>query len=197
MKKYFFEILFLSAIAGLIFSCDNSKKQSETLKLDSLKNSFLVVKDSLDSIWTAMIYDDDNKLGLMKRVLREINEIGNADEKQLGELNERIDNAKANRFDQQTMANSDLIDEYDFAVSSLIKEIESLATNNPRYDDYPLLGELLGEIKNADNRLLLHRIHYDLYANEYNNFLTSHLDLVNEIDPNDKGEKRNLFQISD
>jgi len=197
MKKYFFELVVLAGFIGLTMSCDNTKQQRNAEQVDSLKSSFLIVKDSLDSIWTTMIEDDDYKLGWMKRLLQEVKNTNVYDEKQIQELLDRIDNTKANRYNQESMGNQELIDEYDFAVSSLIKEIETVATSNPKYENFPLMEELIKEIRDADNRLIIHRIHYDLYAKDYNAFIAEHPDLAKEVDPNDPGVKRNLFQISD
>jgi len=188
--------LFIAFIA-MVSGCNNAKKAREAAELDSLKQFYLIVKDSLDSTWNFMIAEDDLKLTFMKRLLEEITHSNSYDEETVNSLVSRIEDARLMRYDRQSMGNQNLIDEYDFAINSLIKEITALARSNPRYQNFPSMAQLIEYIQETDERVLLHRVHYDFFAKDYNKFINEHGELAKEIDGGDPQNKVNLFQISE
>lgn len=187
-------LVFVSFLA-IISSCDNSKAEKEAAAIDSIKQYYTVVVDSLDSTWNFMIYEDDMKLSFMRQLLEEIKLTNEYDEEAVNTLMNRIADTQEMRYDQQSMGNQNLIDEYDFAISSLIKEITALARANPQFQNFPRMEQLIDNITYVDERVLFHRIHYDYFAKDYNRLVEDHSELVREVNPEDPQDKVNVFQI--
>ncbi len=181
-----------------LYSCTTSTSTKDpAVVLDSLQTTYKVINDSLSNAWKVMIDDDDLKLTYMKRLLQEVEFTNNFDKDTVDGLKQRVDAAMALRYDQQSMSDSDLIDEYDATVQNLISEISGYARSNPFYEKYPLMAELITDIQTADGRVLFHRVHYDDFAKLYNQFLSDNGDLLDQIDPNIRRSKYPLFQLSE
>ncbi len=121
-----------------------------------------------------MIQDDDDKLDNMKRILQEVEFSGDYNRLKLDSLNKDIDKLTAIRYDQQTMSDSDLINLYDSMTTQVMGEVTVFTTRLSQFDQYPLMGELIQEVFEADDRVLRYRIEYDRSAKEYNAFIESH-----------------------
>jgi len=193
--RFIYNFLVFVAFIAMVSSCDNNRAAREAEVRDSLTQYYTLVKDSIDSTWTIMMHEDDMKLGLMKHLLEEITNTNDYDEEAVNSLMSRVDDVKAMRYDQVSMGNQELIDQYDFAINSLIKEISVLARSNPQYQNFPRMAELLDNIQYIDNRVLFHRVHYDYFAKDYNKIIHDHPDLVKEIDPKDPQVDINIFEI--
>lgn len=189
--------LLLSAIVTVIFySCDNSKKESDgSVDADSLLIRYNALVDSVDVNWVVMIADDDDKLVLMKRLLLEVSYTNNFDKDRYQELNEMVEQLKAMRYDQTTMINSALIDAYDSATFAITDQIFEFARNHPRFDDIPLMEELIDDINAKNSYVLMHRIHYDNWVKELNSFKKNNLDKLLATDPVYETESMPLFEL--
>ena len=93
------------------------------------------------------------------------------------------------------MQDSGLIDEYDLVIASLINEVSSYASTHPKFENYPLMTELINDIREADNRVLFHRITSDKFAKEYNALIETNKDILSQIDPDLKFERKPLFEL--
>ena len=190
-----YNLLVFTLFISIISSCDNSRAEKEAAAIDSIKQYYTVVVDSLDSTWNIMIYEDDMKLSFLKQLLEEIELTNEYDEEAVKNLKARVEDTRKMRYDQKSMGNQELIDEYDFAISSLIKEITALARANPQFQNFPRMEQLIDNIAYIDERVLFHRIHYDFFAKDYNTLVTDHPDLVREVNPGDPQDRVNVFQI--
>lgn len=184
--------------AGVIIagaSCSSNKSARErAAMIDSLKYTYVKIQDSIDHTWTVMIKDDDEKIAYLKRLLQEVSYTNNYDEEQYEELMNRVEKLKTLRYKRSSMENSNLIDEYDLAVKSTINDVVGFAKSNPEYEKYPLMEELITDIRSKDNEVLMYRVDYDQSARSYNRFINEHKKLMDEIDPEHK-EKLPLFAI--
>lgn len=183
-------------LAVLVLSqCQTGDKSVDTDELESLKLSYQAINDSIAVSWKLMIEDDDEKLFHLKRLVDEITFTNEYDQGKVDELYLRIEKAKSLRYDQESMQDSGLIDEYDLVIASLINEVSSYASTHPKFENYPLMPELINDIREADNRVLFHRITFDKYAKEYNALIETNKDILSKIDPDLKFERKPLFEL--
>lgn len=177
-------ILFMIGIFAIIVtSCDPKKQSSSDAdRHDSLLVKYTALEDSVDNAWQIMITDDDDKHLLMKRLLLEVSYTNNYDKNRFGELNELIDQLSLMRYDQKSMSHSALIDVYDSATFELTDQLILFARSHPRYEDFPLMSELIDDINGKNNYILMHRIHYDSWVKELNSFKNDNEPKLKETD---------------
>ncbi|MCG8309674.1 MAG: hypothetical protein MI975_19925 [Cytophagales bacterium] len=191
-SKWFLTIGFL---ASVLISCSDKKPTSDSGATDSLLVKYQALNDSVESNWNIMIADDDDKHLLMKRLLLEISYTNNYDKDRFDQFNQLIDDLKSMRYDQKSMSNSSSIDEYDSATFALSDEIIRFARSHPRYEDFPLMAELIDDINAKNNYILLHRIHYDNWVKELNSFKAANKEKLMSSDPAIDIQKMPLFEL--
>ena len=179
----------------ILSQCTTGDKSVDADELESLKLSYQAINDSIAVSWKLMIDDDDEKLFHLKRLVEEITYTNEYDQVKVDGLFQRIEKVKPMRYDPESMQDSGLIDEYDLIIASLINEVSSYASTHPRFENYPLMAELINDIREADNRVLFHRITYDDFAKEYNILIETNKDILNQIDPDLKSERKPLFEL--
>lgn len=165
-------ILFVAIILG---ACN--KNASTTLTptaIDSLKTVFQDINSQLEVAWNTMMQDDDDKLDNLKRILQEIEYSSDYNRLKLDSLKKNVDQLVAVRYDQQTMSDSDLINLYDSMTTQVMGEVTVFTTRLSQFEQYPLMGQLLQEVFEADERVLRYRIEYDRTAKQYNSFAKAH-----------------------
>jgi hypothetical protein len=167
MKKNLL-LLFLSF--ALILSCKQSRNSNCIKDLDSLKTEFNTLNDSLTSTWKVMMESDSAKLGNIKRLLQEVSYTKVHNKPLLDSLMQMRMELSEQRYTMETMT-SDKIDNYDAATEALLNRLPQLASSVPDLERYPLYSELSQEIDAANQAVLLHRIHYDKYARQYNEMI--------------------------
>lgn len=194
MNKYLIYLL----IPCFLLGCAKSTKtiKDEAALVDSLKVEYAMIQDSLDYNWKVMIEEDDQKLADMKRLLDEITFTNSYDKGKVDELYQRIEQTKEMRYNRETMENSDLIDQYDFAINSLITEIVSLAKSHPEYENRPLMETLVNDIRTADENVLFMRMDYDDFVKEYNYFIKENKKYLNKIDSTAEFKSKPLFELT-
>ena len=119
----------VSLFLGLCISCTKCNRQDKTsfTKADSLTESYLNLEDSLLHAWNVMAWDEKDKIKSMHEILRMMLEQGGFDKQQVRALEQRLEQLDRIRFTQKSLANSYVIEEYDFASNSLVSVILSLA----------------------------------------------------------------------
>jgi len=167
MKK---NILFLFLSFAFILSCKQSRNSNRIKDLDSLKTEFNILNDSLAANWKVMMDSDSAKLGNIKRLLQEVSYTKVHDKLLLDSLTRMQSTLMGQRYTIETMT-SDKIDAYDAATDALLNRLPHLAASIPDLDRYPLYTELSQEIDSAHQAVLIHRIHYDKYARQYNDMI--------------------------
>jgi hypothetical protein len=182
-------------LAFLLGSCSGKKHDNPTAftQIDSLTDTYLLLKDSLLNTWNRMLYDDNKRIQSMKSIIHEIKVTREADLDVLQSLDYRIDQLHRIRYTQKTMTNTDVVEEYDFASNSLVTEIIAMAESIPSYAYNSTLQQLVEEVRLADQRIEAHRADYDAAAQAYNQFLEANKHLLKEIDESASFEKKPLF----
>ncbi len=180
-----------------VFSCESKKSEHTGQQhLDSLMIAYKALTDSVQYNWDVMIADDDEKLQLMKRLLLEVSYTNNYDKSKFEYLNTLVDELKGSRYDQKSMSDSDLIDTYDSATWQVTDQIIQFARSHPRYDDFPMMQELIDDIHGKNNYVLMHRIHYDNWVKELNAFKKNYEKELIREHPSLDFENMPLFQLS-
>ena len=187
--------LFAGIFASVLFSCGNKKQQTSTVEADSLLIKYRALVDSVHANWAIMIADDDDKHVLMKRLLLEVSYTNNYDKERFQELTGLVDDLKAMRYDQKSMSNSSSIDAYDSATFDLSDQIFVFARNHPRFEDTPMMSELIDDINAKNNYILMHRIHYDNWVKELNTFKEQNEKQLLNADPSAETDKMPLFEL--
>ena len=143
-----------------------------------------------------MAWDEKEKTKAMHGLLKLMRKGDGIDTQQLNSLEQRLDQLDRIRFTQKSLANSYVIEEYDFASNSLITEILSLAEADAELIKIETTQRLVDKIKLADQRVGELRAEYDRVATRYNHFIEKNKRYLGEIDKDCSGEKRALFHMT-
>ena len=195
----------LSTIGLLVFavtlfavcSCDTKPKDSgaQFTKADSLTERYLSLQDSMLQAWNTMMHDDNLKIKAMHQLLNELSALNPEKQDELKLLRERLEHLESSRYDQTTMADTEIVTEYDFASNSLVAELISMAESQDRFAYNDNLQKLVDDIRAADQRVNNYRDEYDRTTTKYNHFLDVNGGWLREIEK-DSLEKKPLFQMA-
>ncbi len=191
-------LLFICCAAGWA-SCNNrtsALERNNYTHIDSLTDTYLNLQDSLLIAWNVMAKDENEKLRSIHEVLQAMSSSDLFNKNLVASLEQRLEQVKRIRFNQKTIANPHVVEEYDFASNSLISEIVSLAESNLTFVQKKELQSLIDAIKEADQRVNYFRSDYDFIAQKFNLFLDNHQSHLKEIDQNAINGKRPLFQMA-
>ncbi len=180
--------------------CSCHKKQPEEAshftKADSVTETYLNLRDSMLETWNTMISDDNSKIKAMHNLLHELKVSDPANRLQYEQYNERLDDLKKMRYTQSTMADAQIVEEYDFASNSLIADLISVAESQTQFTYNTTMQRLVEAIRTADQRVLNYRQEYDKIASAYNQFIENNKRWLNEVDQDSFFEKKPLFQMA-
>jgi hypothetical protein len=197
MRKFFAGLVVSVAVIALM-SCGEKKADnlnSTFTKADSLTDRYLSYQDSMLQSWNIMINDDNQKIKAMHNLLHELLVISTDERDQLTKYEEQLDQLLRLRYTQKSMGNADVVEEYDFASTTLVRELISLTESKGEYATNTKLQKLVEEIRLADQRVDNYREEYDLIVMEYNQFLEQNKSHLVEANHSDSLEKRHLFQM--
>jgi septal ring factor EnvC (AmiA/AmiB activator) len=190
-------LLVFAAMLFAVCSCDTKPKESgaQFTKADSLTERYLALQDSMLQVWNTMMHDDNLKIKAMHQLLNELSASNPEKQDDLRLFRERLEHLEASRYDQNTMADTEIVTEYDFASNSLVTELISMAESQDRFAYNDNLQKLVDDIRAADQRVNNYREEYDRTAAKYNNFLDDNREWLREIEK-DSLEKKPLFQMA-
>jgi hypothetical protein len=191
-----FSLLFLCTIFSCRERTPTAIAEVQFTKEDSLTDRYLILQDSLLQAWNLLVNDDNQKLKDAHHLLHELSKGKQAEEQILAVLSHRLEQLQRIRFTQKTMANPDVIEEYDFASASLLTELLTLASTSPHYEQNPVLQSLVTDIRMAEERIGLLRENYDHAAHRYNGFLQHHRAIMKSIDENCTLERKAIFEMA-
>ncbi|HMG92015.1 MAG TPA: hypothetical protein VK589_18290 [Chryseolinea sp.] len=183
---------------AVLMSCGENKANSSDAaftKADSLTDRYLAFQDSMLQSWNVMINDDNQKIKSMHNLLHELLVITTDDRDQITKYEEQLDQLTRLRYTQKSMGNADVVEEYDFASTTLVRELISLAETTAGFSKNTTLQKLVEDIRLADERVNNYREDYDLVVMQYNEFLEENKSYLVEANRNDSLEKKYLFQM--
>lgn len=182
--------LIISTVLGatMMLSCEKPHRVSDThfTKADSLTETYLSLQDSTLQAWNRMINDDNNKLEAMQHILHELKVSRAVPAEQIESYQEQLRSLKSSRFTQKTMSNADVVDEYDFASASLVRELTALAESQRQFSYNSTLQKLVTQLRNADDGAIKYRNIYDAIAMRYNTFVEKNQRYLRESSPDIK-----------
>ena len=181
----------------LLSGCDrNPVRETSFTRADSLTETYLALQDTLLQQWNTMVHDDNRKLTAMKNLIHELGVTNPEKRDEFEMLEERLENLKSLRYDQQTMSETDLVSEYDFASNSLVTELLALAESQKEFAYNTTLQKLVDSIRMADLRVNDYRTEYDRIASKFNRFIQHNTAVLNEFSEDSGLKKRPLFQMA-
>ena len=137
------------------------------------KAQFDVLRDSVDIKWRNMTESDDQKIAVTRLLLRELHGQAGVDAAQVQGLERANARLKARRYDQQSMASSGLIDQYDAAQDSLLHALYPVAAPNGAAPTENARNFVEG-LQQLDAGVVGFRVQYDRAAKHYNEYLKLH-----------------------
>lgn len=197
MRRLFLVSL-LAACGVVCLNCGtNTSTLQETAftREDSITDRFLVLQDSLLLAWNLMMNDDNQKIKAMHHLVHELMVSGQENNEELGVYEERLEQLSRLRYTPKTMANLDVIEEYDFASNALVTELIALAESRKEFSYNPTLQQITDDIRLADQRMINYRIEYDAIAAVYNRFIEENHHVLKLIDKKASFEKKPMFQM--
>lgn len=193
-------ILYIAVVVAFCSSACHSPQPRENTtsftKIDSLTETYLILQDSLLHAWNVMVWDEQEKTKAMHGLLHLMHDQEGFDDQQLITLEQRLGQLDRIRFTQKSLANSYVIEEYDFASNSLVSEILSLAEADSEFIKNIQVQRLVDKVKITDQRVSEYRSSYDRVATIYNEFLEKYGDYLRDLDKDYAGEKRALFHMA-
>ncbi|HYG20139.1 MAG TPA: LemA family protein [Ohtaekwangia sp.] len=196
MRKVF-SCIVISCFGLALVNCSNKPATNEETtftKQDSLTDTYLAYQDSMLQAWNIMIHDDNQKIKKMHSLLHELMVSNPDQQEEFSKFEERLEQLRQLRYTQKSMANADVVEEYDFASSSLVSELLSLTESQPEFAYNSTLQALAEEIQLADQRVNNYRNDYDLIVMSYNRFLEKNENYLKALDQTDP-QKKPLFQM--
>ncbi len=119
----------------------------------------------------------------MHNLLHELLVISTDERDQITKYEEQLEQLIRLRYTQKSMGNADVVEEYDFASTTLVRELISLAETTPEYPKNSTLQKLVDDIRLADERVINYREDYDLIVIDYNEFLDENKSLFRGSQP--------------
>lgn len=189
----------IASVCGVVLmSCGEktaNTPNSSFTKADSVTDRYLAFQDSMLRSWNVMINDDNQKIKSMHDLLHELLVISTDERDQLTKYEQQLDQLTRLRYTQKSMGNADVIEEYDFASTALVRELITLAESQTEYAKNSTLRKLVEDIRLADERVNNYREDYDLIVMQYNDFLEQNKTYLLEANRSDSLEKKHLFQM--
>lgn len=186
--------LLVSLWAGGCSGDKDASQQTSFTKADSLTDRYLQLQDSILYAWNSLVSDDNKKFSSMHELLHELLVRGDHDKDELISMELRLSKVTSLPITQESIDNSALLEEYDFATSTLVTELLGLAESQESFSRSKKLQNIVEEIRLADQRVENNRLQYDAIVREYNRFLERNKNLVKDIDVGNPPEKKPLFQ---
>ncbi|GAC1369086.1 MAG: hypothetical protein NVS3B25_09240 [Hymenobacter sp.] len=169
-------VVVLLILTGCAASCKRDGSKTAALNPASaaaVQAQFDVLRDSVDLKWRNMTESDDQKIGITRLLLRELKGQPGTDAAQLQGLERANAHLKARRYNQQTMASSALIDQYDAAQDSLLHVLYPVAAPNGSAHSENARNFVEG-LQQLDAGVVGFRVQYDRAVHQYNDYLKLH-----------------------
>lgn len=191
--------LFITGLCLLNLRCSEKKsdtRQTTFTEADSVTGVLLDLQDSILITWNLMIKDDNYKIKAMKGLLHELEVVNEIDPGEVKALQKRIDQLTKIRYTPKTIEYENVVEEYDFASSSLVGELIALSESTSSYAYNTTMQALVEQIRTAEQRIENYRLTYDSIVSEYNSILAKNSELLKESESITSLEKKPLFQTA-
>lgn len=196
-----FPVIAVAVLTGLLLiaSCSGNRKESVQTTFtsaDSLTDRLLQLQDSMLFAWNTLVNDDTHKFRTIHDLLHKLMTTGYHDQQALISLEQRLNSLSNYALTQETIDDATLVEEYDFATSSLVTELISLVKSHESFDNDPMLRDKVQEIILIDQQVEANRRRYDAIVQEFNTFLEKHHDAVMDLGLGIPLKEKPLFEIA-
>jgi hypothetical protein len=201
MRRSLRVLLIIISLVAAYSACQRASEENTgdsslvVLEADSIQNAYNEKLSYVDAAWTTYQTEEEEKLTDLKRLLQEISYTESYNQERYDTLMQAVERIQNNMLDASAMT-SRQIDQFDSAVSSLQSAVIDFAMTHPDFEKYPMMSHLVDSVGTRDQRILFHRVKYDDYARDYNNFLLPARQYVPELSEAEINE-RPLFQLED
>jgi hypothetical protein len=196
--RIIFTAIILGLYGPLLLSCGSPPAPPVRVnftKADSLTEHYLSLHDSIHRVWNVMINDDNQKIAAMENLLHELIVSHPEEKDRLKSMHERLDQLMRIRYTQKSMANLDVVNEYDYASSLLVNELLANTESMKEYSYNTTLQKLTQDIRNSSQRINQYRFEYDSIVRGYNNFIELHKEALLQTDETLSLEKKPMFKM--
>ena len=197
MRTLLYGILF-GLLSPLLFNCSTPSApavQAEFTKADSLTEHYLSLQDTVHRYWNEMINHDNQKISALHHLLHEIAVSHPEDKKAFTAMEDRLDQLLRMRYTQKTLANPDVVYEYDLATNAAISELLGNTRAMREYSYNKTLQKLVRDIESADLRTGRYRQNYDSLVRVFNRFIEENKNYLEQTDQTMTFEKKPMFQM--
>lgn len=187
----------ITLCAFALMSCgktDDHALSASFSKEDYTTDHYLAYQDSLLESWNVMINDDNQKIKALNNLIHELFVTSVDDREELDNFQQQLDQLTRLRYTQKSMGNSDVIEEYDFATTTLVRELIAKAESRSEFGYNTTLQKLVEDIRLSDERVNNYRADYDLMVVKYNTFLEKNQAYLKGVE-GDSLQKKFLFQM--
>lgn len=190
-------LIFFSMAAACTSRLNRQQDEQYTAEqFDSLRQVYYDLYDSLSMSWATMIEDDDQKLANMELLLSELKAQTATPADSIDSLMQMVQQLREVRYDSSTLRESDRIDRYDSITSEVSEAILSYTDSLAEEEISPVINVLRSKIVSANNSVLLYRIRYDRFTEDFNRFLEQYKNVMAEIDSADlNAQKQPMFRL--
>ena len=134
------------------------------------------------------------KIKALRNLLHELQVTSSVDTFSVYE--ERLHRLKESRYDEESMSDRSLIEQYDQVSQELTSELVSIAERRTEFNYNPTLQRLVQEIRVSEQRIALFKSEYDVITKKYNMFLRANSTYLGELTLMDSLVVRPLFHSS-
>ena len=180
LKTVAVALLFVAASAASCKRDGSRATDTNPGSVAAVKAQFDILRDSVDLKWRNADEADVQLLGTTGLLLRELKGRIGIEATTVQALEKANTRLKARRYNRQSMANSDLIDQYDAAQDSLLQAIYPVAAPNGNAPTEPIRNFVEG-IQQTDAGVVRVRSNYDRAAHQYNDYLKLHQDELHSL----------------
>ena len=198
MKSQKAQFVIIALFTALLMNCGRQKPgapRATFTKADSLTDCYLDYQDSILQSWNVMINDDNQKIKAMHNLLHELLITSTDDRDELRSFEEELAQLANMRYNQQSLGDEDVVEEYDFASAALVTGLISMAEAKPEFPYNKTLQNLVEEIRLADQRVINYREEYDYIVAQYNGFLERNRIYLDEMSVGDTMHQKHLFRM--
>lgn len=192
-------LLFLFFVLAAACTSRLNRQQDEQFtaeQFDSLSQVYYSLYDSLKASWLVMMEDDNRKLADMEMLLNELDTHTDVAADTLVALRSQLRELRLMRYDSLSVRYSERIDRYDSMTTHVSEALIGLTDSLQAAEVNPVMGVLRDKIVTANNGVLLYRIRYDSFAEDFNRFLERYKSVMAEIDSSGlNARKQPMFRL--
>jgi len=191
-------VFFLFLLASACSSRFNqqTEQQLSEAEMDSLRQVYYHLNDTIRLTWKSMMEDDDEKLSDMQLLLKEVRRTGYYENDTLDSVAQMVVALRMVRYDSVSVGNASLISRYDSLTRVASRSIVRFADDLPPEADQPMIDVLMDRVLAAGSSTVLYRVAYDRFSQDFNRFLEKHKNIMANIDSSGSSVyKRPTFRL--